>query len=175
MAKARIVVGVDDSPAARWALAWAIGEAGRRRLPLLVVHVIPATSASEVALWVMGIPPLTDAVPPQEEGARVISRLLAEMTVPAELEVTTMSSYGEPGLILTTVARDDDLLVVGQSERGFLSHLMAHSVRRYCARNARTALAVISPPSLRSIDDAPVLPARSRRWADQQSAHARIR
>lgn len=175
MTKARIVVGVDDSPAARWVLAWAVGEARLRRLPLLVVHAAAAASATEAALWVMGIPPLADVVPSQEAGTDVISRLLADVTVPAELEVTTMSLYGPAGRVLTTIARDGDLLVVGRSARGFLSRLMARSVCGYCTRNARTALVVVSPPSLASIDDVPARLARSRRWGKRQAAQVRIR
>jgi nucleotide-binding universal stress UspA family protein len=152
MAGARIVVGVDDSPDAQWVLAWAIGEARIRRLPLLIVHVVPLPDTTPpaaiwaIATWGMGESLPTDAYH-QERGTAVISELLENMTVPDDVEITTMSPMGEAGEILTSLARDGDLLVVGRSDRDILSRFTGRSVRRYCEWHSRAAMVTVSPPS----------------------------
>jgi nucleotide-binding universal stress UspA family protein len=145
----RVVVGVDDSDAARWALAWAVGEARLRGLPLLVVNAIPPSHAG---LRATGMPLPVDVVILQEERAVALRKLLHDMTIPPELEVTTKCPYGHPGETLARLAHDGDLLVIGRAGRNLLSRLMTGSVRDYCARNAKATLVVVPVPSLSSLD-----------------------
>ena len=147
----RVVVGVDDTPAARWALAWAIGEARLRELPLLVVHAIPP---AEAGIRAAGVPLPADVATLQRECALVLCEMLADMTIPPDLEVTTTCPYGYPGETLTRLTHDGDLLVIGRSERGLLSRLLSGSVRGYCARYALAPLVVVPVPSFSSLDDA---------------------
>ncbi|HEU5158412.1 MAG TPA: universal stress protein [Streptosporangiaceae bacterium] len=157
----RVVVGVDDSPAARWALAWAVGEARLRDLPLLVVHAIAPAGAG---IRAPGIPLPADVATLQRECAVELCRLLADMTIPPGLQVATKCPYGYPGETLTRLTHDGDLLVIGRSGRGLLSRLLTGSVHGYCARYTRATLVVVPPPSFTSLDEALTdLPQRRRR------------
>jgi nucleotide-binding universal stress UspA family protein len=145
----RVVVGVHDSPAARWALAWAIGEARLRDLPLLVVHAIQPPRSGTRA---MAMP--SDLALLQRERSDVVRRLLGDMTIPPEVEVTTTCPYGRPGETLTRLARDGDVLVLGGCRRGPLSRVTRGSVPGYCARHANATLVIVPEPSLSSLDHA---------------------
>ncbi|MFD1547247.1 universal stress protein [Nonomuraea guangzhouensis] len=151
----RVVVGVDDSPGSRWALAWAIGEARLRRAPLLAVHVSRAP-----------IHPIAEALPYDydaclEEEARsteLIAALFDDVAggVPGDLQVVCVARLGEPWHHLVGLARQGDLLVLGRGRRHWLSRLFLVSTRRYCTRNARATLVVVPPASA---PDHPGLPA----------------
>jgi nucleotide-binding universal stress UspA family protein len=150
----RIVVGFDDSPAARWALAWAVGEARLRGLPLLVAHVIPPDSGGARATGVPGVAyvPAVDDLATLRRGCSVaIAKQLAEMIGPAGPEATVTCPYGHPGAMLTELAHDGDLLVIGHGRRGLLSRLTRGSTRGYCARHARATLVVVPAPSFSGV------------------------
>ncbi|HEX6472122.1 MAG TPA: universal stress protein [Streptosporangiaceae bacterium] len=146
----RVIVGFDDSPAARWALAWAVGEARLRDLPLLVAHVIQPDREGVRAPALPGVPavPAVDDLAGIQRGSSVaIARLLAEMTGPAGPEATATCPYGHAGAVLTELAHDGDLLVIGQGRRRLLSRLLRGSTQGYCARHARATLVVVPAPS----------------------------
>lgn len=145
----RVVVGVDDSQGARWALAWAVGEARLRGLPLLVVHAVRPPRAG---YWAGNVPVPSDVATLRRECTTAVRSLLAEMTIPPDMEVTTTCPYGHPGAALTRLAGEGDLLVIGRGARGLLSHLITGSVQRHCARRARATLVVVPTPSLPPLD-----------------------
>jgi nucleotide-binding universal stress UspA family protein len=114
----RILVGIDDSPAARLALERAIelAEAGRGRLGLLVSAPEPSG-----AIWAGPI-----AVPQSREGMRAQLENWAEKTVadaeravPPEIPVTKLVTRGDPSaaLIREVDCGEWDLVVVGQAAR----------------------------------------------------------
>jgi nucleotide-binding universal stress UspA family protein len=142
----RVVVGVDDSPVARWALAWAIGEARLRGMPLLVAHV---AAFPQYASRAAGVPLPRDYADVKAEGAAVISALLEEVSggAPAGIRMIAMSLVGEPGETLVRLARDGDVLVVGRSDRGPFSRLLNPSAHRYCLRHARTTVVCVRAPA----------------------------
>lgn len=148
----RVVVGVDDSPTARWALAWAIGEARLRGLPLLVAHVSPFP---QYAARAAGIPLPRDYADVKAEGAAMISALLEDVAggTPDGVRLVAMSLVGEPGETLVRLARDGDILVIGRGDRGLLSRLLNPSAHRYCARHARTTVVCVRPPAAEAITD----------------------
>ncbi|HZB28818.1 MAG TPA: universal stress protein [Streptosporangiaceae bacterium] len=146
----RVVVGVDDSPAARWALAWAIGEARLRDLPLLMVHAIPP---AEAGIRSAGIPMPGDVATLQRECAVALCEMLADMTVPTDLEVITACPYGYPAETLTRLTHDGDLLVIGRSGRGRLSRMLTGSVGGYCARHSPATLVVVPVPSFTTLEE----------------------
>lgn len=146
----RVVVGVDDTTAARWALAWAVGEARLRELPLLVVHAIPP---AEAGMRAAGVPMPSEVATLQRECSVALCEALAELTVPPDLDITTACPYGYPGETLTRLTHDGDLLVIGRGGRGPLSRLLTGSVRGYCARHAQATLIVVPVPALDSLDD----------------------
>ncbi|HEX6468525.1 MAG TPA: universal stress protein [Streptosporangiaceae bacterium] len=146
----RVVVGIDDSSVARWALAWAIGEARLRGMPLLVAHV---SAFPQYASRAAGVPLPRDYADVKAEGAAVIGALLEEVAggAPAGVRMVAMSLVGEPGETLVRLARDGDVLVVGRGERGLLSRLLNPSAHRYCLRHARTTVVCVRPPATEAI------------------------
>ena len=140
----RILVGVDDSPAARRALERAIelAAAGHGRLGLL-------TSAN---------PPLiiaTSPVVPPASRTQLCEEMLdwaqkcveaATALVPGEIPVTKLVTHGEPCAALHREAEKGswDLIVVGQSAR---RHRMRGSVGARLDRHATPVLVVHEEPS----------------------------
>ncbi|GGR84047.1 universal stress protein [Streptomyces humidus] len=108
-----IVVGVDPDASKRLALAWAADEAGRRGVPLRLVHaqgmptrgyrsreVLPSWEEWNQALHGLGDQILAEAV------AFVESRR-------PDVEVSTLLAEGEPAWVLREEARGASLVVVG--------------------------------------------------------------
>lgn len=143
---ARVVVGVDETPASRWALAWAIGTARLRHMPIVAVHVSRAP-----------IHPFPEALPVQHairqgEEARcteVVTAAFEDVAggVPWDLTTAIVGRVGDPGYHLVDLAREGDLLVLGRSRRGFLSRLLLPSTSMYCARYAKTTVVIVQQPS----------------------------
>jgi nucleotide-binding universal stress UspA family protein len=145
----RVIVGVRDSDAARWALAWAIGEARLRRAPLLVAHVAPMPYNAGAATG--------GALPDLIAGARtsgwtLVEGLLDEVAGDAlsDVRLRVLPLVGDAARTLVDLAREEDLLVVGVGSRGLVSRLVHPSVRRYCARHARSTLTCVRAPALDS-------------------------
>jgi len=142
----RIVVGVDPTPAARRALAWALDEARRRGASLEVVTAYHAPSA-----WFgMG-----DAV-----GAGVSTGFteddLAESAAASqasivddvarhdpEVEVVARTVAGTPGAALVDASRGAELLVLGASTHGELTGAVRGSVEHHCVRRAHCPVVVV--------------------------------
>ncbi|MFD9944651.1 universal stress protein [Nonomuraea sp. NPDC059023] len=143
---ARVIVGVDESPAARLALAWAIGAARLRRMPLVAVHVSRAP-----------IHPFPEALPLQHaarsgEEARsteVVADAFAEVCggVPTDIVTAVVGRMGDPGYHLVDLAGECDLLVLGRSRRGLLSRMLLPSTSMYCARHARATVVIVREPA----------------------------
>lgn len=148
----RVIVGVDNSPGARWALAWAIGEARLRRDPLLIVHVESLPRMSPTAV---------ERLDPQviaglrSAGAQLIARLLDEVSggPPQGIMTSAMSLVGDAGAALVRIARPGDLLVVGRTGRGWISRMSRPSVQRYCARHAPATLTCVQMPAADSFEE----------------------
>jgi nucleotide-binding universal stress UspA family protein len=142
----RVVVGVEDSRSARWALAWAIGEARLRGMPLMVVHIAPFPEhAPQLTAGACGgIAPEVRAI-----GTKLIRSLLTEVAggAPAGVEVFISSLLGNPGDALVRTAGEGDILVVGRGSRGGVSRLLTPSVGAHCARHAQGTLICVRPPT----------------------------
>src|SRR5262245_37542713 len=115
-AEPRVVVGVDDSPASRWALAWAIEAARLQRMPLLVAHIsrLPAYPFPEALP--AHHPLLADE---RRRGRALIIRLFEDVAgaLPADVVVRTAVELGEPGPRLVSLTRPGDILVIGRRSR----------------------------------------------------------
>jgi nucleotide-binding universal stress UspA family protein len=114
----RILVGIDDSPAARRALERAIElvEAGHGRLGLLssAPKPPPMASAGPVVLPVSRSDLESQLLEWAEQNVEEAARL-----VPEEIPVTKLVKRGRPGRALLEEARTGcwDLVIVGQSHR----------------------------------------------------------
>ncbi|WP_119730658.1 universal stress protein [Thermomonospora amylolytica] len=143
----RVIVGVDDSDASRWALSWALGEARLRGMELLLVHVAPVPSYAAAA----GVPGHGTVCGLREAGGELITRLLTELRSSGGCDparVSGMTLLGAPGDALVRLAREEDILVVGRSSRGLLSRLVRPSVHRHCAAHARATFICVAPPTI---------------------------
>lgn len=139
-----VVAGVDRSPEARAALAFArsLAEAAGARLTAVAVvddrlpaTVAPAGMAAELVQW-------DELVDANREGAE---RLLAELSeqVPG---LATELRVGEPSEELAAVAEGADLLVLGSRRWGPLSRLVIGSTGEELAREAPCSLLLVPRP-----------------------------
>jgi nucleotide-binding universal stress UspA family protein len=117
---ARIVVGVDASPGALRALAWAADEARLRLASLQVVHAHQAQALEG----------LLDEMGETVEGIDV-QRTVVEDRSPAEAPVE--------------LSADADLLVVGSRGRGGFTSLLLGSVSHAAVLHAMCPVVVIPP------------------------------
>ncbi|GAA0251418.1 universal stress protein [Saccharothrix mutabilis subsp. mutabilis] len=118
----RVIVGVDDSPAATAALAWAAGEARLRGAELVACTVLDRHGLSSAG----------QARPSGEEAA-------------GGVPVVTRRLRGDPAAELIAAAADADLLVVGSRGRGRLTGLVLGSVSRACLAHAPCPVVVVRP------------------------------
>jgi nucleotide-binding universal stress UspA family protein len=165
---ARIVVGVDASPGAKTALAWAAAEARLRQAVLQVVHayhsqelVAPFYFPSQHAL--PGIPAGAAGEPSQrdltvtlqdraefEEAFRSRADQLLEALL-GELEETvsgvevqrTVVEDRRPAEALVELSNDADLLVVGSRGRGGFTELLLGSVSHATVLHAACPVVVV--------------------------------
>jgi nucleotide-binding universal stress UspA family protein len=162
----RIVVGVDASPDARRALAWAAAEARLRQAVLQVVHAYHAknlaapvyfgsTHTYDASVEAAGVPPpeLTASVHRRqafEEAVRsqadeLIEALLGELgeTVSGVEVQQTVVEDRHPAEALVQLSVDAELLVVGSRGHGGFSELLLGSVSHAAVLHAVCPVVVI--------------------------------
>ncbi|MFS8102547.1 universal stress protein [Lentzea alba] len=131
--KSRIVVGVDGSPAARAALAWAVAEARR-------------TNASVLALSVCQLnPSLDEGVDPfSATHRRDLEAALESLgTSASDVRIDTEVPQGVPGPVLVERSADAACLVVGGHGYHKVGVLVMSSVTSYCMRHSRCPVVVV--------------------------------
>ncbi|MET8762963.1 universal stress protein [Lentzea sp. NPDC004782] len=129
----RIVVGVDGSPAARAALAWAVQEAKR-------------TNASVLALSVCQLSRSTGAVgsPFTGKHRQELAAAVEELGTAVDgVRIDQEVPYGQPGPTLVARSADADLLVVGDHGYHKAGVLVLSSITTYCLRNARCPVVAV--------------------------------
>lgn len=149
----RVVVGVDDSEAGLAALrravavaranccqvlavrAWALGlprHGGRRLRHLSHAHVVLYFAGTE-----------------QCAAAHALARRALEAAmgaIPSGLDLRIETPAGDPGLVLTDIAREPgDVLVVGHDRAITVRGIIHGSVSAYCASHAQCPVLVVSP------------------------------
>jgi nucleotide-binding universal stress UspA family protein len=163
----RIVVGVDASPYAKRALAWAAAEAGLRQAVLQVVHAYHAKNLAapvyfgsqhtrDAAVGAAGEPSqpeLTASVHRRkafEEAVRsqadeLLEALLGELgeTVSGIEVQQTVVEDRHPAEALVQLSVDADLLVVGSRGRGGFSELLLGSVSHAAVLHAVCPVVVV--------------------------------
>jgi nucleotide-binding universal stress UspA family protein len=162
----RIVVGVDASPNARQALAWAAAEARLRQAVLQVVHAYHAKSLAapvyfgsqhtyDASVGAGGVPEpeLTASVQRREafeeavrsqadELLEVVLGELGETVSGVEVQQTVVEDR-HPAEALVRLAVDADLLVVGSRGRGGFSELLLGSVSHAAVLHAVCPVVVV--------------------------------
>ena len=165
---AKIVVGVDASPGALRALAWAADEARMRLATLQVVHAYHAQALAAPLYFPSreGLPGRAVAageLPPEEEKAEALEQraefqdavhrqaedllegLIDELGEAAE-GVDVQRSVVEdrnPAEALVELSADADMLVVGSRGRGGFTSLLLGSVSHAAVLHARCPVVVI--------------------------------
>jgi nucleotide-binding universal stress UspA family protein len=167
---ARIVVGVDASPGALRALAWAADEARLRLASLQVVHAYHAQALAAPLYFpsmeaLPGQATAAGARPPQEEPAEALEqRAQFRAAVRRQAEDLLEELLGElgetvegidvrrsvvedrnPAEALIELSADADLLVVGSRGRGGFTSLLLGSVSHQVVLHARCPVVVIPP------------------------------
>ncbi|AGL16957.1 universal stress protein [Actinoplanes sp. N902-109] len=134
---APVVVGVDDSPSAQLALAFAVEEAAARAVPLRAIRAF----APVTGLW-EGTPMDTRAVTGAER--QPFDELIAGwrekypmLTVSAEALVQ------HPAATLVEAAATAQLLVVGSRGHGTVTGMLLGSVSQHLLRHAACTIAVV--------------------------------
>jgi nucleotide-binding universal stress UspA family protein len=135
----RIVVGVDGSEGGRRALRWAVQQAGYR-----------SGTVQAIAAWSwdgLDLPPRA-ATRPEEEHQRATELLDREIESlgPTDVVVASEAVEGLPGEVLTSAARDADLLVLGSHGHGRLRRSVLGSVTDACVRKATCPVVVLPVP-----------------------------
>lgn len=139
----RIVVGTDGSQRANKAIDWAAERAVARKLPLLVIHVIPEQSTAALTM----IPDGLNLEREQRDQAKqkvdaVVQRLRASRP---ELHVTAVVVEGNPAFVLSEWSRDAELVVIGaRGQSAPMSVRLLGGVSDAAAAHGHGPIAVIS-------------------------------
>jgi len=148
----RVIVGIDDSPGGLAALHWAVDWARTRSVRLVAVRT-----------WALGLPRhggrrrhvtrvhphvvmYWNGVEQREASADLVRRSFLAVAggMPDDVEVSVRTPEGDPGEVLTRIARaGSDLLVLGQNQAHSLRQAMHGSVSVYCCEHARCPVVVV--------------------------------
>jgi nucleotide-binding universal stress UspA family protein len=154
-----IVVGVDESPAAKVAVQWAARDAELRKIPLTLVHAI----SPEIATWPdVRLPPGL-ARWQRDRGRRLLDdafKVVEEASQrggPAEVHSETLSSSAVPTLV--DLSKDAELVVTGCRGSGRWAGRLMGSVSSGLLRYAHCPVVIVhdEDPSISHPSQAPVL------------------
>jgi len=141
-AKARIVVGVDDTPQARHALQWAqfMAVALNAEIDAIAAWEISAVEAEE---W-------SDDIHPESETATQLHTIVADaLGAQPQVLIREMISHGPPADELVKASEGAQMLVVGSRGHRGLHELLMGSVSSTSATRARCPVLTIhgeTPP-----------------------------
>jgi nucleotide-binding universal stress UspA family protein len=136
-----IVVGIDGSPPADAALAFALEEARLRKLPLRIVCAweIPAIEYAGAAFT-----PTPDLAAEAEHYAdEVLARAAETIGHEPGVEIETVAAPGHPPAVLVEQSEGAKLLVVGTRGRGGFASLVLGSVSQAVAHQGLCPLAIV--------------------------------
>lgn len=132
-----LVVGVDGSADATRALDWAIDEARRRGLKMLLVHGVEVGAAA-------ASPYGTGMVLEQlEEAGHMVLDEGARRVRDAGLEVDTRMEVGSGAHALIEASRGAELMVVGSRGHGGFVGMLLGSVSSACTHHAHCPVVVV--------------------------------
>jgi nucleotide-binding universal stress UspA family protein len=138
----RIVVGVDGSPSAKAALAWAIRQA---KLTGAVVDAVIAWHYPGM----YGYPtPIADDADYEGLAAKVVKDSIAEVSGPAgPVEIRSRVVEGNPAEALLAASAGAELLVVGSRGHGGFVEALLGSVSQHMVHHALCPVVVIRHPA----------------------------
>lgn len=134
-----IVVGVDGSPDAARALDWAIDEATRRDLPLLLVHGVEVGAAA-------ASPYGTGMVLEQlEEAGRIVLDAAVAHAAERGIRADARMEIGSAAHALIEASRGAELMVVGNRGHGGFVGMLLGSVSNAVTHHAHCPVVVLRP------------------------------
>jgi nucleotide-binding universal stress UspA family protein len=141
----RIVVGVDGSPSAIAALAWAIGQAE------LTGATVEAVIAWHYPVVMGGAPfaPIGVLMDVDFQGAAStqLTTAISQSIDPAgPVKVSSTVREGNPAQVLIEAADGADLLVVGSRGHGGFAEALLGSVSQHCVQHAPCPVVIIRGP-----------------------------
>jgi len=139
-----IVVGIDGTPAADAALAFALEEAKLRNLPLRIVCAweVPPLEYAGAAFA-----PTPDLIIEAEHEADAVLASAAERVGPNPgIHVETLAVEGHPATVLLEQAADATLVVLGTRGRSGLTSLVLGSVSQAVAHHCKSPLVIVPAP-----------------------------
>ena len=138
-----VVVGTDGSSPAAEALAWALEEAHRRRLPLHVVSAWSPSQDPQETQWLATMTSVSELQSALTDELAAAVRAVVERSDHHEVPISTRLVYGHPAKVLIDESGENRLLVVGSRGRGALAGLILGSVSQACAQYARGPVIVV--------------------------------
>jgi nucleotide-binding universal stress UspA family protein len=141
VANAGVLVGVDGSPEARAALAWAVREARSRRCPVTAVGAWLPLSAPPMG----STPGATDDAGARAEAvSHYVDEALASIDV-GDVEVRREVVMAPAAAALLERTDDAELIVIGSRGLGGFGDLLLGSVSRQVATHASCPVVVLRP------------------------------
>lgn len=130
---APVVLGLDDSPQGRLAMARAFQAASLRGVPLIAITAwdYGPYDAFNAEIWAHSMDEMNQMM--VEEGERLIADKAAEFP---DVEVTIRPARGRPEAALVEASKEAGLLVIGSKGRGGFASLLLGSTSRHVLREA---------------------------------------
>ncbi len=130
---APVVVGLDDSPQGRLAIARAFQAASLRGVPLIAITAwdYGPYTATDAEVWAYSINEMSEMMTSAAE--ELIAKKVAEFP---DVEVTIKPVRGRPENALIDASREAGLVVIGSKGRGGFASLLLGSTSRHVLREA---------------------------------------
>ncbi len=149
----RVIVGIDDTPAGRAALRWAMIKARSDGARLIAVRAralgLPRHGGRRHRHPDRSPVVFTFAGDSRREAATALVRQVFRWTVggePGDIAVRIEVLEGDPAVVLTELAvADGDLLVLGDHHASSMHRIVHGSVGHYCATHSRCPVVIVSP------------------------------
>lgn len=138
----RLMVGVDDTPAAARALRWALTEAERRGTGVTVVHgyLLPIDMTPIAALNERLLNESREHA--ESQAVTLVTKVIEDADVPDGVDVDWIVEIGTPAGVLLDDA-EDHLLVVGTRGRGSFARAVFGSVSQQVLHHAHGPVVVV--------------------------------
>jgi nucleotide-binding universal stress UspA family protein len=136
-----IVVGIDGSPAADAALAFALEEARLRKLPLRIICAWEIAPLEYTGAALISTPDL--AAEAGHHAEDVLARALETIGPEPGVEIETVAAHGHPPTVLAEQSEGATLLVVGSRGHGGFASLVLGSVSQAVAHRGVAPLAIV--------------------------------
>jgi nucleotide-binding universal stress UspA family protein len=139
----RILVALDETPAAAFALRHVVPYAVDQRSQLTLLTVVPAPPRMAVAA---GVSPQRMVEAMERQAERHLRQVTA--TLPHELSVTTIVRHGDPAeeILALVRAQPVDLICMGARGRGRVSGALLGSVSSAVLHHSPVPVLVLHPP-----------------------------